>query len=76
MEFVNNHQDYAIDNISLFDYNYYNKSKNNIELVQQDDYKTYDDFDYYYTYNNAIIKGITKQEIYDKCYNKYNSIIK
>ncbi len=71
LEFINNHQDYAIDNISLFDYNYYNKSKNN-ELVHQDDYKTYEDFDYYYTYNNAIIKGITKQEIYDKCYNKYN----
>jgi hypothetical protein len=72
LEFINNHPEYSIDNISLFDYNYYNKSKNNNELIEHDDYKSYTDFDYYYTYNNAIIKGITKQEIYNKCYDKYN----
>jgi hypothetical protein len=72
LEYINSHSDYNVDNISLFDYNYYNKSKNNIDLVQNDDYKTYTDFDYYYIHNNDIIKGIAKQEIYDKCFNKYN----
>jgi hypothetical protein len=72
LEYINSHSDYNVDNISLFDYNYYNKSKNNIDLVQNDDYKTYTDFDYYYIHNNDIIKGISKQEIYDKCFNKYN----
>jgi len=72
LDFINNHLNYSIDNISLFDYKYYNKLDNINELVRQDKYKKYEDFNYYYSYKNNIIQGIDKNEIYNKCLEKFN----
>ncbi len=70
LDFLKNYSNYSIDNISLFDFN--NKSKNINNLVEKEVYNGYKEFDYYYIYKNTIIQGITKNEIYNKCYNKYN----
>ena len=69
LDFVKNHSSYCIDNISLYDYN---KSKNINNLVVKEYYDNYEDFDYYFVYKNTIIQGITKNEIYEKCNNKYD----
>ena len=72
LDFINIHLNYSIDNISLFDYKHYNKSEIINEIIQTEHYKKYEDFDYYYPYKNTIICGITKNEIYNKCFEKFN----
>jgi len=71
LDFINNHQTFSIDNISLFDYKNYNKSEDIDKTCKKRFLEKYEDFDYYYTYNNHIITGITKDEVYDKCLHNF-----
>lgn len=72
LEFILKHPKYCIDGISLFDYKHYNKSEILDKLDENDIYYKYEDFNYYYAYNNVILKGITKDEVYKKCFDKFN----
>jgi len=71
MSFIINNQNCKIYDISLFEYENYDNLEDFKQLIKPK-YKKYKEFDYYYTYKNDTICGVTKEEIKNECFNKYN----
>jgi hypothetical protein len=69
LDFISKHQDYHLDNVSLFDY--VKKIKENV-INEEGARDTYNTFDYFYPHINDIITGVSKEDVLNKIKNLYN----